>query len=191
MAESVVAEPRWVRPLTEYVPLAIFFLAYQTGNLTLAIQAIVVVTIVAVAISYAAVRRLPVLSLLGAGLVVLFGGASLALGDDRFFKMKPTVTFTGFALALVVARALGRLPLKSLMQESWKMTEDGWRALTMHYAGFFLFMAAMNELVWRTQTESTWVNYKVFGGIGLMIAFTLSRIPFMKRNALTSPGPTT
>lgn len=188
MAEAVVEEPRWVRPLTEYVPLVIFFLVYRTGNLTLAIQAIVVVTIVAVAISYAAVRRLPVLSLIGAGLVVLFGGASLLLGDDRFFKMKPTVMFTGFALALVVARALGRLPLKSALEDSWKMTDQGWRSLTLQYAGFFLTMAALNELVWRTQTESTWVTYKVFGGIGLMLAFTVSRLPFVKRNALPAPG---
>jgi intracellular septation protein len=98
--------------------------------------------------------------------------------------MKPTVTFTGFALALVVARALGRLPLKTLMEETWKMTEQGWRSLTTQYAAFFLFMAAMNEVVWRTQTESTWVSYKVFGGFGLMIAFTLSRLPFVKRHAL-------
>jgi intracellular septation protein len=188
MAETVADEPRWVRPLTEYVPLGIFFLVYRTGNLTLAIQAIVVVTILSVAISYAAVRRLPVLSLIGAGLVVLFGGASLAIGDDRFFKMKPTVTFVGFSLALLVARAFGRLPLKSLMADTWKMTDQGWQRLTTQYAGFFLFMAAMNELVWRTQTESAWVSYKVFGGFGLMIAFTVSRIPFVKRHALPAPG---
>ena len=184
MAEPVVEEPRWVRPLTEYLPLGIFFLAYRTGDLTLAIQAIVVVTLVAVAISYVAVRRLPVLSLIGAGLVVLFGGASLALGDDRFFKMKPTVMFTGFALALVVARAVGRLPLKMLLEDTWKMTDTGWRRLTLHYAGFFLVMALLNELVWRTQTESFWMNYKVFGGFGLMIAFTMSQIPFVKRHAV-------
>lgn len=184
MADPVADEPRWVRPLTEYVPLAIFFLVYRTGDLTLAIEAIVVVTVLAVAISYAAVRRLPVLSLIGAGLVVLFGGAALALGDDRFFKMKPTVTFVGFALALVIARALGRLPLKSLMADTWKMTDEGWQRLTVQYAGFFLFMAAMNELVWRTQSESTWVSYKVFGGLGLTIAFTLSRLPFVKRHAV-------
>lgn len=181
MAKS---EPRWITVLTEYVPLAIFFGAYKLGDLTLAIQAIVVVTVIAAAVSLVVARRLPVLTLLAGGFVVAFGGASLVLGDDRIYMMKPTIVFALFAAILLVAQAAGRVLLKSALGDTWKLTDEGWRKLTYQYAGFFVAMAALNEVVWRTCSEDTWVNYKVFGGIGLTVLFTVSRVPFIQRHSL-------
>lgn len=173
-------------PLTEYAPLVAFFLAYRSADLTFAIQVVVGVTLLAVAASLVAVRRLPVLSLLGAALVLAFGGLSLALGDDRVYKMKPTVLFGVFAVGLVVARAFRRYPLKTALEESWSLTDEGWHRLSLHYAAFFAAMAVANEVVWRTQTEAFWVNWKVFGGVGLTVAVTLSRLPFVRRHAPAS-----
>ncbi len=181
-------EPRWIKALTEYVPLGVFLLAYKVGDLTLAIQAIVVTTAIAVVISLIAVRRLPLLSLLAAGLVLLFGGVSLLLGDDTLYKMKPTVLYSLFAVALLVARAFNRLLLKGVLEDMWKLTEEGWRKLTMQFALFFFVMAGLNELAWRVVGEDFWVAFKVFGGVGLMILFTLSRVPFAKRHALEPSG---
>lgn len=177
-------EPKWVKALTEYVPLGLFLLAYKVGDLELAIQVIVASTVVAVIISYAAVRRLPLLTILAAALVLLFGGVSLLIGDDRLYKMKPTVLYSLFAIALLVARGFDRLLLKSVLEDAWKLTEEGWRKLTTQFAVFFFVMAALNEVAWRFVGEEFWVAFKVFGGIGLTLAFVASRIPFAKKHAL-------
>jgi len=180
-------EPKWVKALTEYVPLGLFLLAYKVGDLTLAIQAIVVATVVAVIISYVAVRRLPLLTMLAAGLVLAFGGLSLLVGDDRIYKMKPTVLYSLFAIALLVARGFNRILLRSVLEDVWKLTDLGWRKLTTQFAIFFFVMAGLNEIAWRFMGEDFWVSFKVFGGIGLMLLFILSRAPFAKRHALPDP----
>ena len=180
-------EPKWVKALTEYVPLGLFLLAYKVGDLTLAIQVIVASTVLAVVISYVAVRRLPLLTMMAAGLVLLFGGVSLLLGDDTIYKMKPTVLYSLFAIALLVARSFDRLLLRSVLEDAWKLTDEGWRKLTTQFALFFFAMAGLNELVWRFMSEDFWVSFKVFGGIGLMLVFVLSRAPFAKKHALEVP----
>ncbi len=177
-------EPRWVKALTEYLPLVVFLLAYKVGDLSLAIKAIVITTVLAVAVSYLAVRRLPLLTLLAAALVLLFGGVAILLGDDSFYKMKPTVLYALFAIALLVARTFGRYLLKFAFEDVWKLTELGWQKLTTQYAIFLLIMAALNEVIWRSCSEDVWVAFKVFGGVGLVLAFTASRIPFAKRHSL-------
>ena len=177
-------EPKWVKALTEYLPLGLFLLAYKVGDLTLAIQVIVASTVVAVIISYIAVRRLPLLTMLAAGLVLAFGGVSLLLGDDTIYKMKPTVLYSLFAVALLVARAFNRLLLRSILEDVWKLTDPGWRKLTTQFAIFFFVMAGLNELAWRVMGDDFWVNFKVFGGIGLTLLFVLSRTPFAKKHAL-------
>ena len=158
------------------------------GDLELAIQVIVASTVIAVIVSYIAVRRLPLLTILAASLVLLFGGVSLLLGDDTLYKMKPTVLYSLFAIALLVARAFGRLLLKSLLEDVWKLTELGWRKLTTQFALFFFVMAALNEIAWRFVGEEFWVGFKVFGGIGLTLAFVASRTPFAKKHALPEPA---
>ena len=130
----------------------------------------------------------PLTPLDGIGLVLLFGGVSLLLGDDTLYKMKPTVLYSLFAVALLVARAFNRLLLKGVLEDMWKLTEEGWRKLTMQFALFFFVMAGLNELAWRVVGEDFWVAFKVFGGVGLMILFTLSRVPFAKRHALEPSG---
>jgi intracellular septation protein len=185
--KSKKREPKWVKALTEYIPLILFFLAYKAGDLTLAIQVIVVATVAAVVISYAAVRRLPLLTILAGGLVLAFGGLSLLLGDDRIYKMKPTVLYSLFAIALLAAMGMKRLLLKAVLEDAWKLTERGWRKLTVQFAGFFLVMAALNEIAWRFVGEDFWVNFKVFGGVGLTLAFVMSRVPFAKKHALPEP----
>jgi intracellular septation protein len=133
------------------------------------------------------VRRLPLLTILAGGLVLAFGGLSLLLGDDRIYKMKPTVLYSLFAIALLAAMGMKRLLLKAVLEDAWKLTERGWRKLTVQFAGFFLVMAALNEIAWRFVGEDFWVNFKVFGGVGLTLAFVMSRVPFAKKHALPDP----
>ena len=87
-----------------------------------------------------------------------------------------------FAAVLLVGLALGRMPLKVVMGKALEMDEAGWRALSLRYGLFFVAMAALNELVWRTQSESFWVSFKVFGLMALTVAFTLAQMPLISRH---------
>jgi len=174
--------PRWLAPLTDYGPLAVFFAAYLLGDLMTATAALMAATVVALALSYGIARRVPVMAVVTAVIVGVFGGLTLALQDDTFIKMKPTIVQLIFAAVLLVGLALGRMPLKVVMGKALEMDNAGWRSLSLRYALFFIAMAALNELVWRTQSESFWVSFKVFGLAALTVAFTLAQMPLISRH---------
>ena len=179
---SAAQAPRWLSPVTDYGPLAAFFVAYLASDLMTATAALMAATAVALVVGYAVARRVPVMALIAAGLVGFFGGLTLIFADDTFIKMKPTIVMTLFAATLVGGLALGRQPLKFVLGHAIPIGDSGWRALTLRFALFFVAMAALNELVWRTQSELFWVNFKVFGLVGLYIAFSLAQIPFVARH---------
>jgi intracellular septation protein len=112
--------------------------------------------------------------------VWLFGGLTFALSDPRFIKIKPTVVNIAFAAALGVGLATGRPFMKQLLGEALKLTDEGWRKFTVRWIGFFLFLAAVNEVVWRNFTESTWVSFKVFGILVLTAIFALSQVVMLR-----------
>ena len=174
--------PRWLTPLTEYGPLAAFFIAYLMSDLLTATAALMVATVVALVLGYAIARHIPKMALMTAGLVGVFGGLTLILQDDTFIKMKPTIVQLLFAALLGGGLLLGRSPLKFVMGKAMDLDHIGWRVLTIRYALFFVAMAALNELVWRTQSELFWVNFKVFGLLGITIVFTMIQIPFLNRH---------
>ncbi len=174
-------EPKWLRPLTEYGPLAAFMGAYWYSDLMLATQAVVVATILALALAYLIARRVPMLPLVTAGLVVVFGGLTLWLKDETFIKMKPTIVQLLFAVILFGGLALGRHPLRLVLKGALTMGDAAWRTLTVRFGLFFIVMAVVNEAVWRTQSTDFWVNFKVFGILGLTLLFSFSQAPFIAR----------
>ena len=174
--------PRWLAPLTDYGPLIVFFAAYLLGDLMTATAALMAATVVALALSYGIARRVPLMAVVTAVIVGIFGGLTLALHDETFIKMKPTIVQLIFAAVLLVGLALGRMPLKVVMGKALEMDEAGWRALSLRYGLFFVAMAALNELVWRTKSESFWVSFKVFGLMALTVAFTLAQMPLISRH---------
>lgn len=178
------AAPRWLAPLTDYGPLAVFFAAYLLGDLMTATAALMVATVVALVLSYAIARRVPVMAVVTAAIVGIFGGLTLILNDDTFIKMKPTIVQLIFAAVLLVGLALGRSPLKVVLGKALELDDAGWRALQLRYALFFVAMAALNELVWRTQSEDLWVTFKVFGLAALTVVFTLCQMPLINRHQL-------
>ncbi len=125
-----------------------------------------------------------------AGVVAVFGGLTLWLADETFIKMKPTIVQGLIALVLFGGLAFGRPLLRPLLGPMLPPMEDeAWRGLTLRYASFFLAMAGLNEIVWRTQSTDFWVTFKVFGIILLTLAFALSQIPYLARHRLdTVPG---
>ena len=180
--------PPWLRPAVDYGPLAVFFIAYFTADLFVATGALMAATAVVLVLSLAIERRVPAMPLVTAGVVGVFGGLTLWLHDETFIKMKPTIVQVLFAAVLLGGLAMRRPLLKMLLGKTITMDEEGWRKLTLRYGVFFLVMAGLNEVVWRTQSTDFWVNFKVFGIMGLTIAFALSQVPTMTRHGLSKPG---
>ena len=174
--------PRWLAPLTDYGPLAVFFAAYMLADLMTATAALMVATLAALGLSFGIARRVPVMAVVTAVIVGIFGGLTLVLHDETFIKMKPTIVQLIFAAILLAGLALGRMPLKVVMGKALELDDIGWRSLSLRYALFFVAMAALNEAVWRTQSESFWVSFKVFGLAGLTVVFTLCQMPLINRH---------
>ena len=171
-----------VKAASEYGPILVFFAAYMLGDLFVATAALMAATAIALAVSYALDRRVPMMPLITACVVGVFGGLTLWLNDETFIKLKPTIVQGLIAAVLFGGLACGKPLLRPLMGAAWPMNEEGWRRLTLRFALFFTAMAALNELVWRTQTTDVWVSFKVFGLMGLTFAFVLAQLPLLNRH---------
>jgi intracellular septation protein len=173
--------PRWLQPVTEYGPLLVFFAVYLAKGLLPATAALLAATGLGLVLSLVFLRRLPWLSLVAAAGVGIFGGLTLWLQDDTFIKMKPTVVNGIFAAILLGALAVNRLPLRVVLGKSITISDEGWRQLSLRWGLFFVLLAALNEIVWRTQSEAFWVSFKVFGLIGLTVIFAMAQTPLIRR----------
>lgn len=178
------AAPAWLKPATDYGPLVVFFGVYLKYGLMPATGALMAVTMMALAVSLIMVRRVPLMPLITAAVVGIFGGLTLWFDDETFIKMKPTIVQAILAAVLLGGLAFGKPLLKPVMGTAWAMDERGWRKLTLRFALFFLAMALLNELVWRTQSTDFWVNFKVFGLLGLTMLFSLAQMPLLQKHRL-------
>jgi len=173
---------RWLKPAVDYGPLAAFFATYVTLGLMAATGVLIAASLVALLAAWVLERRVPLVPLVTAAIVAVFGGLTLWLQDQTFIKMKPTIVQALFALVLLGGLAMRRPILKPLLGPMMPpMSDAAWRQFTLRYALFFVAMAALNELVWRTQSTDFWVTFKVFGLSGLTFLFILSQIPFVGR----------
>lgn len=174
-----------VKFLLDIAPLGAFFVGYQLGDLFVATALIMVATAFSVAVSYLIERKLPLNPMLSGGLVMVFGGLTLALNDELFIKMKPTIVNLLFATILLVGVwGFKRGLLRYLLEMAFQLPDAAWRTLSRRWGLFFIFLAALNEVIWRFFSTDFWVNFKVFGMLTLTIAFTLAQIPFLKRHMI-------
>ena len=141
---EVKSPPGWLRPAVEYGPIAVFFVAYNFADLFVATASIMVATTLALALSYSVERLIPMMPLITAALVGIFGGLTLWLNDETFIKMKPTIIQAVFGSVLFGGLLAKRLFLKSLMGSVWQMTDKGWRILTVRFSVFFYFFPVSN-----------------------------------------------
>jgi intracellular septation protein len=177
------ASPSWLRPAVDYGPLAAFFAAYLLAGLMAATAVVIVASVIAAAAAWLMTRSIPAMPLITAGVVAVFGGLTLWLQDETFIKMKPTIVQSLIALILLGGLAVGRHVLKALLGAVLPpMPDAAWRELTLRYGIFFLAMAVLNEIVWRTQSTDVWVTFKVFGILILTVAFALAQVPFLNRH---------
>jgi intracellular septation protein len=173
-------------------PLILFFAANARFGIYAATAAFMVAIIVALGVSYALTRHLPVMPLVTAIIVLVFGGLTLVLHDELFIKVKPTIIYVLFGSVLLGGLAF-RKPLLGMVFDSvFNLTEEGWRKLTIRWALFFFVLAVLNEIVWRTQTTDFWVSFKLFGVVPLTFLFGALQIRLLtkyevKEDAASAP----
>src|SRR4029077_5291548 len=155
----------------------------EKAGIFVATAVFMVAILLSLAVSYALTRHLPVMAMVTAVIVVVFGGLTLVLRDDTFIKMKPTIIYLLFAGVLLGGLALNKPLLAIVFDSVFDLTEEGWRKLTLRWAIFFLALAALNEIVWRTQTTDFWVSFKVFGVLPLTFIFAGLQYPLLQKYA--------
>ena len=162
-------------------PLAVFFIFYTRGNLQTAILPFMIATIIAVLFSYIIEKKIPIMPTVGAVIILIFGGLTIYFDNEIFFKMKPTIINLLFAGILFIGILLNKSLLKYLLSGAIKLEDEGWSILTKRWIGFFISLAILNEIIWRTQSTDLWVNFKVFGILPITFIFTLTQFSIIKK----------
>jgi len=161
-------------------PLAVFFIGYTFGDFFVATAIFMVSLFVSMALSYFLTRHLPVMSIVSGIIVAVFGGLTLFLHDETFFRMKPTIIYALFGSLLLGGLMLGKPLIAAVLGEAVDLTEEGWKILSLRWGVFFFVLAAMNEAV-RLGFPDYWVQFKVFGATALTIGFAMLQTPIMMK----------
>ena len=173
--------------VTDFGPLLIFFYFYKKSgnNLSVAIPPLIISTIIAVVIVYMVEKKIPYVPLVGAALISLFGGLTLYFDNPIFIYLKPTIINLIFAAALLISDTfLKKNLLKIFLKNAFKINDLGWTLLNRRWAYFFIFLAFLNEIVWRSfapEKEYIWVNFKVWGILPLTFIFTALQLPLINK----------
>ena len=171
----------------DFGPLLIFFIIYfnNENDLKLAIPPFIIATLISLIIIYLLEKRIPMVPLLSGVLITFFGGLTLYFDNKIFFYMKPTIINLFFAMVLFFGKFFTQKPLlKIFFQNAFDLEDIGWKKLNYRWIGFFIFVAMLNEIVWRTQTEVFWVNFKVWGLLPISFLFALSQFPLINKYKL-------
>ncbi len=165
----------FIKFITDFGPLLIFFTFYYRSekNLTVAIPPFIVATIIALAVVWFSEKKIPMVPLMGGIFITLFGGLTIYFDNPIFIYIKPTIINILFGCGLLVGKFFTDEPLlKKMLGNSLSLTEEGWKVLNSRWVYFFFGLALLNEIIWRTQSEEFWVNFKVWGILPITIIFT-------------------
>ncbi len=185
-ANDTVPGKRQINPFLKIAldlgPLVLFFFANARFGIFAGTGAFMVAVLAALVISYALTRHLPIMALVSAFIVLVFGGLTLVLKDETFIKIKPTIIYSLFAAVLLGGLIMRKSVLSVVFDQMFHLTEEGWRKLTLRWALFFVALAVLNEIVWRTQSTDVWVAFKAFGTMPLTIVFAMLQYPLITKH---------
>jgi intracellular septation protein len=179
-----------VKLALELGPLVVFFLGNSFAEkfgvpadrkIIVATAVFVVATLLSLLVHFILVRRLPIMPMVSGVVVVIFGGLTIALNDAIFIKLKPTIVNTLFGIVLLGGAYWKKPVLATVLDSMFNLTEEGWHKLTIRWGLFFFVLAILNEIVWRTQTDDVWVQFKTFGIMPLTVVFALAQTPLLMR----------
>ena len=176
-----------IKFIADFGPLLIFFIIYfnNENDLKVAIPPFIIATLISLVVIYFLEKRIPMVPLMGGILITLFGGLTLYFDNKIFFYMKPTIINLLFAGILFFGKYFSKKPLlKIFFQTAMDLKDEGWQKLNSRWIGFFIFIAILNEVVWRTQTEAFWVNFKVWGLLPISFIFAASQISLINKYKL-------
>jgi|SRR5579884_920901 len=165
-------------------PLILFFAANARFGIFAATATFMVAVLVALAVSYVMTQRLPVMPVVTAIIVFVFGGLTLLLHDATFIKVKPTIIYALFGTVLIGGLIFNKPLLGMVLDSMFHLTDQGWRKLTLRWALFFFGLAILNEIVWRNTSTNVWVDFKVFGVVPLTFVFGALQVPLLKKYAV-------
>ena len=176
-----------IKFIVDFGPLLIFFIIYisSDNDLKKAIPPFVIATIISLVFVYFLEKKIPFVPLTSGIIITLFGGLTLYFDNKIFFYMKPTIVNLIFAGVLLFGKYITKKPLlKILFQNTLKLENTGWQILSQRWIFFFIFVAILNEIVWRTQSEIFWVNFKVWGLLPISFLFAASQISLINKYKL-------
>jgi intracellular septation protein len=181
---ATTAKPQ-LNPLLKLVldlgPLILFFVANSRYGIFAATATFMVAVVAALIVSYVMIRRLPIMPVVTAIIVLVFGGLTLVLHDATFIKVKPTIIYALFGAVLLGGLYFNKPLLGVVFDSLFNLTDEGWRKLTWRWALFFFVLAVLNEIVWRSASTDVWVDFKVFGVMPLTFVFAALQAPLLKK----------
>jgi len=174
-AKPALFEP-WLAPL---IPAAVA--TGERSGIFVATAVFMVAILAALVVSYVLTRRLPVMAVVSAIVVLVFGGATLFFQNETFIKLKPTIIYLLFAVVLFGGLIYRKPLLATVFDQAFHLTDEGWRKLTVRWALFFLALAVLNEIVARTQSTDVWVAFKSFGALPATFIFAMLQYPLLTK----------
>ena len=177
--------PAFAKLALDFAPLLVFFVAFRLAGVMVATVALIVATLVSMVVIYVCERKIALAPLISGVLVTVLDGLSIALHNDQFIKMKPTLVNLVFAVTLLTgALIFKRGLLKYVLDMAFHLTEEGWIILSRRWGFFFVFLAGLNEFIWRHYPTEFWVNFKVFGMFTLTMLFAASQLRLVEKYKL-------
>lgn len=185
----------------EFGPLIIFFLlskldesifiaGYELQPIFAATASLIITTVISLAIMYIMLRKIPMVPLVSGIMLVLLGGTTIYLNDVFYLQIKITVVNILFGTILLIGLYFNKLFLKFLLEEGFKLSDEGWTGLTIRWGMFFFFLAILNEIIWRNFSIDTWTNFKVFGILGITMVFVLFQTRFLIKHMIDEKAST-
>jgi intracellular septation protein len=171
-----------VKFISEFLPIILFFISYKFYGIIAATGTIIAASVFGLVVTYIFHKRIPTAQLFTVAIIVIFGGITVLSKDPTFIKLKPTILNLCFAAVLIFGLINKKLYMKSVLGDKIHISDQGWGILSKRFIFFFISIAIINEFVWRSFSEETWIYFKTFGILPLSVIFILMQIPFILKN---------